>query len=118
MRWLRILAGLAIVAALGLAAAESSCVTRTFPASIPCNASALAAPYNGPLKVDSVASFGCVGGWAYLWATIGKGVEEVGVTEVLHYDSAKKEWKNASRLTYCGHHLLPDYVQYWGCNSN
>ena len=72
--------------ALGFAAAHASCRGRTFPASLPCNASALSAPYHGPLKVVSVASFGCEGGFAYLWATVGKGEEEIGVTEVLAYD--------------------------------
>jgi hypothetical protein len=37
---------------------------------------------------------------------------------VLHYDVTKGEWSNASRLRYCNHHLLPAYVEYWGCNSN
>jgi hypothetical protein len=75
-------------------------------------------PYTGPLKVDSVDSFGCVGQWAYLWATVGKGVGEIGVTEVLHFDPTTSQWQNASRLTYCFHHLLPGYVELWGCNSN
>jgi hypothetical protein len=49
---------------------------------------------------------------------VGKGAAEVGVTEVLHYDVTKGEWSNASRRRYCDHHLLPAYVEYWGCNSN
>jgi hypothetical protein len=115
MRWSRALAALGLLAALIVGAANVTCTTRTFPLSVPCNAAALSAPYN---QLDSVASFGCVGNWAYLWATVGRGEAEVGVTEVLHYDAPKSEWKNASRLRYCDHHLLPAYVEYWGCNSN
>jgi hypothetical protein len=118
MKWSRALGALVILAGVGVATATTRCVTRTFPVAVPCNATALAAPYSGPFKVDSVDSFGCVGTWAYLWATVGKGVAEVGVTEVLHYDVTTSEWKNASRLRYCTHHRLPAYVQYWGCNSN
>jgi hypothetical protein len=109
------LAALGILAALSVASANVTCTTRTFPVSVPCNASALSAAYS---EVDGVASFGCVGSWAYLWATVGKGAAEVGVTEVLHYDVTKGEWSNASRRRYCDHHLLPAYVEYWGCNSN
>ncbi len=121
MKWSRALAALGLLAALGVATANATCTTRTFPQSVPCNASALSAAYGGPSsvdRVDSVDSFGCVGSWAYLWATIGKGVGEVGVTEVLHYDDVTNRWRNASRLRYCMRHLLPAYVEYWGCNSN
>jgi hypothetical protein len=115
MRWSRALAALALLAALGVASAESTCEARSFPLLVPCNASALSSAYS---RVDSVASFGCVGAWAYLWATVGKGPGEVSVTEVLHYDVTTSEWKNASRLRYCEHAVLPAYVKYWGCNSN
>lgn len=107
-----------VVVALALGVSRASAQSRTFPISTPCNAAALSKPYGGPLKVDSVASFGCVGRWAYLWATVGTGVAEIGVTEVLRYNATTSAWQNASRLTYCGHHLLPRYVEFWGCNSN
>ena len=58
------------------------------------------------------------GAFAYLWATVGAGVEEIGVTEVLRYDLGSDAWRNAVRSTYCVHHRLPAYVEYWGCNSN
>jgi hypothetical protein len=121
MKCSRALAALGILAALAVGTANVSCSTRTFPTAIPCNASALAAAYGGMSsqdQVDAVNSFGCVGNWAYLWATIGKGVAEIGVTDVLHYDDATSRWQNASRLRYCMHHRLPAYVEYWGCNSN
>jgi hypothetical protein len=121
MKWSRAFAAFGILAALGVATANVTCSTRTFPVSVPCTASALSAPYGGTSdvdSVDSVQSFGCVGTWAYLWATIGKGVAEIGVTDVLHYDDTTSTWQNASRTRYCMHHLLPAYVEYWGCNSN
>lgn len=118
MKWSRVVGCALVLVALVFGVARVSAQSRTFPIATPCNAAALAKPYTGPLKVDSVASFGCVGSWAYLWATVGKGVEEIGVTEVLHYDPTTSTWRNASRLKYCNHHLLPRYVEYWGCNSN
>jgi len=118
MKWLRLGAVLVVLVALSVATSKALCADSSFPPPIPCTAPALSAPYTGDLKVVSVASFGCVGQWAYLWATVGKGVQEIGVTEVLHYDLVTRRWANASREKYCGHHLLPKYVDYWGCNSN
>jgi hypothetical protein len=118
MRWSRIASGLGLLFGLVVVTANASCHERAFPVSTPCTASALSAPYHGALKVVSVASFGCEGRFAYLWATVGKGAEEIGVTEVLRYDEHTGAWQNASRLTYCTKHRLPAYVEYWGCNSN
>jgi hypothetical protein len=118
MSLIRLVAGALLLVALGVGAAKVTCDATTFPPPVPCNAAALSTPYTGDLKVDSVDSFGCVGNWAYLWATVGKGVQEIGVTEVLHYDDSSMTWQNASREKYCGHHLIPAYVDFWGCNSN
>jgi hypothetical protein len=118
MKWSRVVGSALVVVALGFGVSRASAQSGPFPVSTPCNAAALSAPYTGPLKVDSVASFGCVGPWAYLWATVGTGVQEIGVTEVLRFDPTTGAWQNASRLTYCNHHLLPRYVEHWGCNSN
>jgi hypothetical protein len=118
MQWSRAAAVVLLLVALGVGVTKASSRSSTFPLSTPCNAPALAAPYTGPLTVRSVDSFGCVGHWAYIWATVGTGVQEIGVTEVLHYDAARGLWRNASRVKYCNHHLLPAYVQLWGCNSN
>jgi hypothetical protein len=118
MTWSRLCVVVVLLGALGVAAAKSTSAATRFPFSPPCNASALTAPYTGPLKVQSVDSFGCVGSWAYLWATIGSGTHQFGVTEVTHFNVATARWTNASRLTYCNHRLLPKYVELWGCNSN
>ncbi len=111
----RVAAVIVLAVALGVGAAKTTCRASAFPVAAPCNASALVAPY---VSVRSVASFGCVGTWAYLWVTVGYGVEEASVTEVLHFDTAQSEWHNALRSTYCDRHLLPEYVETWGCSSN
>ena len=118
MKWFGVVASALVVVALGLSAAKSTESSSPAPLLVPCSAAALAAPYHGIDKVRGVDSFGCVGHWAYLWATIGTSVHKIGVTEVLSYDRATSSWKNASRLTYCNHHRLPHYVEFWGCNSN
>lgn len=120
MPWYRAaVAAALLLAGLGVAAATTSRgSTARFPAVTDCSAAALSAPYTGPLTVRSVASFGCEGRFAYLWATVGKGVEEIGVTEVLRFDARTRAWVNALRSTYCSDHRLPTYVKRWGCNSN
>lgn len=115
MKWFQVVGALVTAAALGLFVSHSSSSARTFPAVVACNASAISSAYH---QVDSVQSFGCAGQFAYLWATVGKGEGEIGVTEVAHYDLATSSWKNVSRLHYCVDHRLPTYVQFWGCNSN
>jgi hypothetical protein len=119
MKWFRPAAAVVlVVAGLVVMTIHPTSSFETFPTAVPCNASAVSAPYTGSFKVRSVQSFGCVGQWAYLWATVGKGVQEIGVTEVLHYETATSSWHNASRERYCVKHRLPTYVQFWGCNSN
>ncbi|MHB8379473.1 MAG: hypothetical protein ACYDB2_06085 [Acidimicrobiales bacterium] len=118
MNWSRPLAAVLLLTAASVVVAKTSSSSMTFPVAAPCDASALAAPFTGPLKVQSVDSFGCVGSWGYLWATVGTGIQEIGVTEIVHYDVATGAWRSASRLKYCRHNLLPTYVELWGCNSN
>ncbi len=115
VKWFRALGAVAIVVALSLFVSHPSALCRTFPPVVACDASAISSAYH---QVDSVQSFGCAGSFAYLWATVGKGEGEIGVTEVARFDDATSSWKNASRLHYCVDHRLPSYVQYWGCNSN
>jgi hypothetical protein len=118
MKWFRVVAVVVVLVALSLGVTRATHSVSAAPLVAPCTASALAAPYHGIDKVKSVDSFGCVGHWAYLWATIGSGVEEIGVTDVLHFNSATASWENASRLKNCNPQRLPQYVEFWGCNSN
>jgi hypothetical protein len=115
VKLIRVAGAVVIAAFLIFFASHSSSSSRAFPAVVACDASAISAAYH---DVDSVQSFGCAGRFAYLWATVGKGEGEIGVTEVARYDLATSSWKNASRLHYCVDHRLPSYVQFWGCNSN
>ncbi|HVB51646.1 MAG TPA: hypothetical protein VND89_07940 [Acidimicrobiales bacterium] len=118
MKWIRVVASVLVLVALSLSVVKVNRSLAAAPLSVPCNASALAASYHGIDEVKSVDSFGCVGHWAYLWATIGSGVHEVGVTDVLYFNSATASWENASRLKDCNPRTLPHYVEFWGCNSN
>ncbi len=112
--------GLVVVAVMALLVASSRATTSPSPPvnTVACNASAMGVAFSGPLRLVSVQSFGCVGRWGYVWATVGHGVSEVGVTEVVRFSDRLGRWTFASRAVVCGHHVLPGYVQYWGCNSN
>jgi hypothetical protein len=115
VKWIRVVGVVVVIGALAFGVSQANCSARAAAPIVPCNASAISSAYR---QVDSVQSFGCVGQYAYLWATVGHGEGEIGVTEVAHYDLDSSSWRNASRLRYCVHHRLPDYVQFWGCNSN
>ncbi len=115
MKWFRLLACAVVLAALIVFAAKPSSSASSFPPSPPCTAAALSAPYHG---VDSVSSFGCVGDYGYLWATVGTGPAEVSVTELLYYDATTSEWENALRANDCEGSTLPPYIEQRACNSN
>lgn len=111
----RVVAAFVLAVGLAVAAVRATCTTSAPALAVACTASALSAPY---IHVDSVQSFGCEGGFGYLWMTVGRGIGEVGVTEVVRYDVEGARWVNASRLFYCVDHRVPDYVYHWGCTSN
>jgi hypothetical protein len=115
VKWARVAGGVVLLAILAFGVSQTNCVARAAAPIIPCTATAISSAYR---DVDSVQSFGCEGQFAYLWATVGHGEGEIGVTEVAHYDLDTSSWRNASRLRYCVHQRLPSYVQFWGCNSN
>lgn len=115
MRWFRLVACVAILAVLVVVVIKPSSSASTFPPSPPCDATALSAPYH---DVDSVSSFGCVGDFAYLWATVGSGPAESSVTELLHYDPLTSVWENALRSTYCTSASLPAFIEERACSSD
>ncbi|HEY1222361.1 MAG TPA: hypothetical protein VGE75_02550 [Acidimicrobiales bacterium] len=118
MRLVRLLLSIAmiglLVAAVTGARGKS---TSVFDASR-CSASALSAPFTGALRVSAVASYACQENWAYLWATIGLGEHAVGVTEVLHFDSASNRWRISSRARVCRPGVMPGFIYRQGCFSN
>jgi hypothetical protein len=118
MKWFRVASVVLVLAALLVGATKVTENTSAAPLVAPCSASALSAPYHGIDSVKAVNSFGCEGHWAYLWATIGTGIHEIGVTDVLYFNSATSSWRNVSRLKDCNPQHLPRYVEFWGCNSN
>jgi hypothetical protein len=115
---LRAISSVALVIALGFALTKTSSSAVVAPVEAPCAAPALSTPFTGPEKVSAVANYGCEGGWAFLWATIGKGPTAVGVTEVLRYDQAAQQWRVALRQHVCHATILPHLVYERGCFSN
>jgi len=111
----RVLLVVVLAAGLAVGAARASSSTSAAPLAAPCTAPAMSAAYT---HVDSVQGYGCTGGFGYLWMTVGTGVAEVGVTEVVRYDEAAARWVNADRAYYCVAGRLPQYVNRWGCHSN
>ncbi|HWD95829.1 MAG TPA: hypothetical protein VG246_05355 [Acidimicrobiales bacterium] len=115
MRWLRLLACVVLLGALVVLVTKPSSSASIFPQAAPCTADNLTAPYH---DVDSVTSFGCVGDYAYLWATIGTEPAEIGVTDLLVYNTKAGAWENAVRANYCTGDALPAYIKQQACNSN
>ena len=111
----RLLAVAVLAVGLVVAAARASASTSAAPVAAPCSAAALSQAYT---HVDSVQGYGCSGGFGYLWMTVGTGVAEVGVTEVVRYDEGVARWVNADRAYYCVDGRLPEFVNHWGCHSN
>lgn len=111
----RVALALVLAAGLAVAAVRATCARGAAPVAAPCSAAALSAAYT---HVDSVQGYGCDDGFGYLWMTVGSGVGEVGVTEVVRYDAPSARWVNARRLYWCADHRLPGYVDRWGCHSN
>ncbi len=83
-----------------------------------CTPDALSRAFTGPFRLQSIDSFGCSGAWAYVWATVGSGPQEIGVTEVLRHDVASESWRFVSRQQYCHPGLIPDFIYRKGCFSN
>ncbi len=115
MRWFRLAACAVVLAALAVGVTKPSSSASAFPKAAPCTLANLTASFH---DVDSVTNFGCVGDYAYLWATVGTGPGEVGVTELLVYNISAGAWKNAIRANYCTGSTLPAYIEQQACNSN
>ena len=109
---------LLVVAALVVAASRPRETSSFAPLETPCSASALSAPFTGPLPVTAVADYACEDGWAYMWATIGSGAHAIGVTEVLHFDVAQQRWRVSLRGKVCSPRIMPHYIYERGCFSD
>jgi len=113
-----LLAVLALVAAVGLAAGGARSTGSPAPEPAPCTAAALGEAFVGPFALRSMDAFGCVGDFAYAWATVGPTAHEISVTEVLRFGDATRSWAFVSRLAYCTPGALPEKVYRLGCFSN
>lgn len=107
-----------VVAGLGVVASGRTAASTAMPASTPCYPGALAGAFSGALSLDSIDRFGCAGEWAFAWATVGSGSQEVSVTEVLRFDPVLGRWRFVSRESVCGTSALPAFVDAGGCHSN
>jgi hypothetical protein len=110
----RAAAAVVLVAALGWASAAPTARASAPVFAVPCTAGALIAHLR---HVHDVANYGCEGSWAFLWADVGPGSVDVGVTEVEHYEGARG-WHVVARLAVCRRGVLPAVVYERGCFSN
>ena len=118
MKVSRLVSSLLLLVAMLVGVARVSASSSPALVPVPCNTSALSAPFTGSMRFDSFDNFGCQGAWAFVWATVGLAPHEIGVTEVLRFDTTAGRWRLVSRLTYCKPHLLPSVVYRQGCFSN
>ncbi len=118
MKLFRLVTSALLISAFVVATVHVSTTLRSAPPEVPCTTGALAAPFTGPLHLRSIDGFGCEGRWAYTWATVGTGIQSVGVTEVLRFNTAQHRWQFASRQIDCKATILPTVVYRQGCFSN
>jgi hypothetical protein len=111
----RVAAAAVLVAALGWASVTPTARASAPALAIPCTSGALIAHLR---NVHDVADYGCEGSWAYLWADVGPGAIDVGVTEIEHYGGAVRGWHVVARVAVCRPGVLPAVVDERGCFSN
>ncbi|MDE3223518.1 MAG: hypothetical protein KGL79_08795 [Acidobacteriota bacterium] len=114
----RLLVALALGVGVVVAVTPVHCTRGVMPVSTPCDAGALSSAFRGPLKLVRLDNYGCQGTWAFAWATIGHGNDQVGVTEVLHFHQTTSRWGFASRAVVCVGSTLPSRINRLGCHSN
>ncbi len=107
-----------VVAAMAVASRGATSTGAPAPDIAVCTPSALSEAFTGPLTLRSLDAFGCVGTYAYAWASVGPTPHEIGVTEVLRFSWTTQKWGLVSRLTYCNPGALPERIYRLGCFSN
>jgi hypothetical protein len=118
MGYLRALASVVLLASVVFFSARVSSASSLNASPAGCTPALLAEAFSGPFQLKSIDAFGCSGAWAYAWATVGTGPQEVSVTEVLRYNAGSAKWAFVSRQQYCRAGLLPRLVYEKGCFSN
>jgi hypothetical protein len=111
-----VIAVLLIAALLALSFRTTSHSESAAPV-IPCTTSTLGEAFQHP-TLASIQNFGCESHWAHVWATVGRGFGQIGVTEVLHYDATAQHWLIVSRAADCKASILPSVIYHQGCFLN
>ena len=117
MRATRLALSVLIVVAGALAASRARSTEAPFPLGATCTRAAVADAFPASMQLVHVDGFGCAAGWAYAWATVGRGVAEISVTEVLRLTPGAG-WAIVSRAQTCFPDVLPPLVYRRGCFSN
>jgi hypothetical protein len=107
-----------VLLALVLLSFRTTATSASAARPVPCTTSALGQGFQGQFHLTSIQSFGCEGTWAYVWATVGTGVQAIGVTEVLAYSATGGRWTIVSRSVDCKASILPSVIFRQGCFSN
>ncbi|HUX04818.1 MAG TPA: hypothetical protein VMV53_07955 [Acidimicrobiales bacterium] len=115
MKVLQALSAVLLVGALAVVAGRSTSSLNASPLDAPCNAAVLTSSLT---SIQSVASYGCDGHWAYVWANVNVASNVVSVTELLHYDEASGVWMAVPRSQYCDPSTLSAIVYHRACLSN
>jgi hypothetical protein len=110
---LRLAGAVILVGSLLVFAARATATASPSPVGAPCTTSALTSHLT---NVASVQDYGCVGAWAFLWATLSVSSNQISVTELMSYASGA--WRPVSRATFCHPGVLPDPVYRRACFSN
>jgi hypothetical protein len=118
MRFPRLVVAVLILATLIVASFRTTSSSASAPVEAPCTTTALAGAFSGQFHLASIDNYGCEGGWAFVWATVGQGEQAIGVTEVLAYDETTATWSFVSRASDCKATILPSVVYRQGCFSN
>ncbi len=108
----------AVVVGLAWSVGHATASVTDAPLAADCSATALSANLTHLASSHPVEAFGCDGPWAYLWATLAIGPNQIGVTELMRYDTARAAWFAASRATYCHRAMLPSTIYRGACFSN
>jgi hypothetical protein len=122
MNWIRSVIFSAVLVSAGFAVSGAS-AAPSHDATGPCTSAALTEGYVHAAGGTSVPSFqlsqwGCVGGYAYGWATVGQGPRAISVTEVWIWIDNQRRWGIAQRMWACQDTLLPRTIYRLGCFSN
>lgn len=106
-----------VLVASGLAASRARAVVAPSRIDATCSRAAVARAFPASMQLDHVDGYGCAAGWAYAWATVGRGAAEISVTEVLRL-SPGAGWTIVSRAQTCYPTILPALIYRRGCFSN